>query len=458
MAGGRSRWDPMTVGLGAVSGALAGLAGAALAGGTGPNPVVGALSGLVVGLLGGLAASRVRPSATPSPTGHGGAVTAGDLLAAAGPGPARVPAGGAPAPSEAAAAGPLSSNLGPLVTAIGNRYRVLADRQLRALDGAAGVAGGASTGSTEGRADGHQATRLSRRMRRLAKTLEVLADDPGSPEPAPPTPMTDVLRAAIADNDEPSRIDYSSLHPATVDGEAVGDLVHLLAELIDNAVASSRGNGTKVVVVGRRAGDGYLLSVVDEGVGMPPADREAANGRLSSPPPLAQQSPTAFGLPTVGRLAGRHGIAVQLLEAATDGLIAKVRIPARLLDGHGASRPARSGAERGGDRGAARPDPGAGPGEGARRATVDVIDLTDEEGAPAAGGAPGDEPRSGPGDLDTFAPAPEGATAAAARRADAARRVVRGGSGGGGGGRRPGERARPNGPARAPDDAPGEPR
>ena len=107
----------------------------------------------------------------------------------------------------------------------------------------------------------------------------------------------------------------------------VPDVVHLLAELIDNAVSSSRTNGTSVTVLGRRSADGYILSVVDEGSGMPTNQRTVANDRVHTPPSLTQQSPAAFGLPTVGRLAARHDITVTLLEAATDGVIAKVRLP-----------------------------------------------------------------------------------------------------------------------------------
>ncbi|MPY92981.1 MAG: hypothetical protein GEV08_07910 [Acidimicrobiia bacterium] len=475
MAGGRGVIDATTVVVGAVSGTIAGLAALVVSGGTGANPVLGAVAGLVVGALGGVATGALHPSApalVPAVAGRtapsgleglgldgpdelGGPITTGDLLAVVGP---------APAAERLRPAG----NLSPLVTSIGNRYRVLADRQLGALGQPSATDAGrqpAPTAGAESNAgrvasdDLGQAARLSRRMRRLAKTLEVLADDPESAELAEPATVTEIIRAAIADNDEQVRIDFSSLHPASVDGGAVADLVHLLAELIDNAIVSSAGNGTKVVVLGRRSTDGYLLSVVDEGAGMRPGDRESANGRLSSPPPLAQQSPTAFGLPTVGRLADRHEIAVHLLEAATDGLIAKVRIPARLLDGPGhggrgrtAKAPEGAVAGRAPRRGA---EEGA-PDDGRRDADGVLVDLTDQELADAdlhhdQDGTTEPERRAGPergsgdrerdgaggdrerGDrrkrsLAGFAP-DDGedriAAATASQRAEAARRVVR---------------------------------
>jgi hypothetical protein len=218
-----------------------------------------------------------------------------------------------------------AGNLELLVASIGHRFQSLADRQLDALTDLAG--------EDAGNAKLALATRLARRVRRASKSLQVLADDPDSREVAPNTPITEVIAAALADNDDFARIDFRSVHPAQVDGEVVPDLVHLLAELIDNAAVSSRANGTRVAVLGRRSDDAYLLSVVDEGTGIAADQRNVANERVQAPPRLTDQSPAAFGLPTVGRLAARHGIGVVLLEAATDGVIAKVRLPARLVGG-----------------------------------------------------------------------------------------------------------------------------
>ena len=176
-------------------------------------------------------------------------------------------------------------------------------------------------------------TRLARRIRRASKTLQVLAHDGECQETSERTSIVSVIELAIADNDHQGRIDYQSVHNAAVSGDAVPDLVHLLAELIDNAITASEHNQTKVVVLGRRSSDGYLLSVVDEGRGIADPERHSANSVLEAPPTLAAQPADSFGLATVGRLASRHGVGVTLLEAATDGVIAKVRLPAALLDG-----------------------------------------------------------------------------------------------------------------------------
>jgi hypothetical protein len=158
-------------------------------------------------------------------------------------------------------------------------------------------------------------------------------------------------------------------------------VVHLLAELIDNAVSSSRTNGTSVTVLGRRSSDGYILSVVDEGSGMPTNQRTVANDRVHTPPSLTQQSPAAFGLPTVGRLAARHDITVTLLEAATDGVIAKVRLPARVMGDQLAAPAARRAKDR--------PAVGsAGGADGSVGRADAVIDLTDDARPAAAGAGP----------------------------------------------------------------------
>jgi signal transduction histidine kinase len=413
------------IGIGSASGSLAALAGGAVSGANAPQLLVGAALGLVIGALGALGAIAVADrravrafeagvdaatlsaaasqSMEPAPRGNG-ATAARPPLRAGAPVPAVAASStdsradlradvGAPAttPARARTAGTVrpAENLEALVTSIGHRYQSLADRQLEALTGLADDE--PENGALA------LATRLARRMRRASKTLQVLADDPDSRETAPTATITDVIAAAIADNDEFARIDYRSLHPARVDGEIVPDLVHLLAELIDNAIGSSRTNSTSVTVLGRRSTDAYLLSVVDEGAGMPTGQRELANERVHTPPALGQQSPAAFGLPTVGRLAARHDIGVTLLEAATDGVIAKVRLPARVLGG-GKDRDATP--TRAKDRPAVAATGAAATAAGATPGRDDtVIDLSERGARPApvtAAAAPGATLSNGP--------------------------------------------------------------
>ena len=400
------------IGICSLAGLVAALAGGLVAGGDAPKLLVGAALGLIVGALGALGVIAVvdrraparandarlpafdradehdaRPTGTVRSTGStsapapSAAVTSTDASStlpvstadtSRGPrnGGATVTAGGG-GTGQGGVVRP-AANLEALVTSIGHRYQSLADRQLAALSDLAGDE--PENGKLA------LATRLARRMRRTSKTLQVLANDPDSRETAPTAGIGDVIAAAIADNDEFARIDYRSLHPGQVDGEVVPDVVHLLAELIDNAVSSSRTNGTSVTVLGRRTADGYILSVVDEGSGMPTNQRTVANDRVHTPPSLTQQSPAAFGLPTVGRLAARHDISVTLLEAATDGVIAKVRLPARVMGDQLAGPAARRAKDR--------PAVGsAGGADGSVERVDAVIDLTDGDARPTAAGA-----------------------------------------------------------------------
>ncbi len=315
MAGSGSSIDLPVLGASAAVGLVSGLGGGLVCGAGATQLGIGAIIGLAVGLLGGLAVGSLFERRTNL------LLRSNPELAVPATQHAVGPATMAALPSPAA-----SGHLDELVTSIGRRHQVLADRQLAALLALAEGEGG----RTEELA---ASTRLARRIRRASKTLQVLARDSGSQETSERSSIVSVIEMAIADNDHQGRIDYQSVHNAAVSGEAVPDLVHLLAELIDNAVTASEHNQTKVVVLGRRSSDGYLLSVVDEGRGIADPERHDANAVLEAPPTLASQPAASFGMATVGRLASRHEVGVTLLEAATDGVIAKVRLPAALLDG-----------------------------------------------------------------------------------------------------------------------------
>ncbi|MDY7101594.1 MAG: ATP-binding protein [Actinomycetota bacterium] len=233
-----------------------------------------------------------------------------------------------PATARASAPASAHQHAAEVLTTVGWRTRHLAERQIDSLTAARDELSG-MTESLE------QADRLALRMRRSGQTLVVLADDDADAEPTEDTTIVELIELAIADNDHRHRIDRESVQPALVSGTAVADIAHLIGELIDNAVTATE-NGTEIVVVGRRGRNGYTLSVVDEGTGMTEDARAGANGRLRSRASILESGTTSFGLPVVARLADRHGVSVQLLESATDGIIAKVRVPAALLlDEHG---------------------------------------------------------------------------------------------------------------------------
>jgi hypothetical protein len=114
-----------------------------------------------------------------------------------------------------------------------------------------------------------------------------------------------------------------------VHGSVVGDLIHLLAELVDNATAFSPP-GAAVSVHGNLVGKGVVVEIEDQGLGIEFAERERLNDTLRNPPgfqAMALSGQRHLGLFVVGQLAGRHGITVSLQESAYGGIKAIVLVP-----------------------------------------------------------------------------------------------------------------------------------
>ena len=118
------------------------------------------------------------------------------------------------------------------------------------------------------------------------------------------------------------------MHPdIAVSAPAVIDIVHLIAELAENAASLSAAD-TPVDISGRTlVTGGVLVEVTDQGVGMNPDMMAQANWRLENPPPVDVAVSRNMGLFVVGRLAARHGVKVRLQPAAAGGLTALVWLP-----------------------------------------------------------------------------------------------------------------------------------
>jgi K+-sensing histidine kinase KdpD len=115
-------------------------------------------------------------------------------------------------------------------------------------------------------------------------------------------------------------------------GHAVSDVVHLLAELIENAAAFSPP-GTRVQVAGEPAAHGYLLEIEDQGIGMSDAELEEANEQLARPASIDLAGAQRLGFYVVGRLAARHSVKVRLRRSWFGGVAALVLLPSALLGG-----------------------------------------------------------------------------------------------------------------------------
>jgi signal transduction histidine kinase len=171
---------------------------------------------------------------------------------------------------------------------------------------------------------------LATRMRRNAENLIVLAGATAGRTWRRPVPVIDVIRAAVAEVEDYTRVTVPPPNPAGVAGIAAGDAAHLLAELIENATAFSPPH-TPVQVRGQLVTNGYVVEVEDRGLGMSDEDLAAANADLRSPSEFVLSSTVRLGLFVVGRLAVRHGIRVELRSSPYGGTTAIVLIPAALI-------------------------------------------------------------------------------------------------------------------------------
>jgi anti-sigma regulatory factor (Ser/Thr protein kinase) len=254
--------------------------------------------------------------------------------------------------------------LNTLLRDLGRRNQALLHRQLRVLD-----AMERRTADDADLRDLFRADHLATRMRRnVEKSITLAGGTPGR-RWRRPVPLIDVVRGAAAEVADYPRVATSQIEPAGLAGVAVTDVMHLLAELIENATSFAAAE-TRVRVSGAWRADGYAVTVEDAGPGMTSDDVATAHEVMNDATP--PDGGAWWGLYSVGRFADRHGIAVTLRPSASGGLAAEVLIPSTVLveagrdatapqgvevrDGNGS--PARSA----GPGGLASPFPGSGGG------------------------------------------------------------------------------------------------
>lgn len=171
---------------------------------------------------------------------------------------------------------------------------------------------------------------LTTRMRRHAEGLLILAGTTPGRGWRDPVPLADVLLAAVAEVEDYVRVDVITESADAVAGTAVNDVIHLVAELVENATAFSPPN-TRVVVSGNTVGRGFAVEIEDRGLGMAPDAVAAANERLASPPEFDLANSERLGLFVVGQLAARHGIKVALRSSHYGGITAIVLLPRKIM-------------------------------------------------------------------------------------------------------------------------------
>ncbi|MFI2478583.1 nitrate- and nitrite sensing domain-containing protein [Nocardia xishanensis] len=211
---------------------------------------------------------------------------------------------------------------------LAHRSQLMAHRQLEVLDAA------------EAREEDpalmrllFQLDHLATRERRNAENLIILGGERPGRKWRNPVPLRDIVRSAIAETQDYARVRATRLPEVRVNGGVVADVIHLLAELIDNATSFSPPD-SRVEASGNLVGKGVAVEIVDQGLGMPDGELARLNELLRNTPDfglMQLSSDSRLGLIVVSVLASRNGIKVRLVESDYGGIKAVVLIPSTLL-------------------------------------------------------------------------------------------------------------------------------
>jgi Histidine kinase-, DNA gyrase B-, and HSP90-like ATPase len=220
----------------------------------------------------------------------------------------------------------LRGNINAMFVNLSRRSQSLIERQLRIIDDL-----------EQGERDDERLASLFRldhlatRMRRNCENLLVLGGQDQVRKWNQPVPLLDVIRASLSEVEQYERVSLRIQGEVSVVGPVVNDLIHLIAELVENAITFSPEH-TKVEITGHLlSGGGAMLQITDGGVGMSEEELDEANWRLGHRPEIDVSVARRMGLFVVGRLAGRHGIRVELRASPTGGLTAFGLLPAQLI-------------------------------------------------------------------------------------------------------------------------------
>ncbi|TQF74705.1 sensor histidine kinase [Rhodococcus spelaei] len=176
---------------------------------------------------------------------------------------------------------------------------------------------------------------LAARMRRNGDNLLILSGNRVRRAQSAPVQLGDTVRAAMSEVENYQRVQVGSTPHGALSGAVATDVVHLLAELLDNSLRASPPDSKVKITFARAVDGGALLEIVDCGIGIPEGDLAVINDRLASGGEVSPETARHMGLFVVSRLAARHGITVRLrrtFETARDqGVTASVHIPDSLL-------------------------------------------------------------------------------------------------------------------------------
>jgi signal transduction histidine kinase len=232
----------------------------------------------------------------------------------------------------------LRSNVSAMFVNLSRRTQTLVERQITLIDGL-------EQGEQDDRrlGDLFRLDHLATRMRRNSENLLVLAGQEPARRWSQPVPLLDVTRASLSEVENYERVAMNVPGGVSIVGQAVNDVIHLLAELVENAISFSPRE-TRVTVSGNRIdGGGVMISITDAGIGMTDEELAQTNWRLANPPVVDVSVSRRMGLFVVGRLALRNGIRVQLRRHDGGGLTAMILLPESLMGMGMAAHPGGGG-------------------------------------------------------------------------------------------------------------------
>ncbi|WP_328666848.1 sensor histidine kinase [Streptomyces sp. NBC_00328] len=171
---------------------------------------------------------------------------------------------------------------------------------------------------------------LTTRMRRHAESLIILSGSAPGRRWRRPVPVAEVVSSAVSEIEQYTRVVVPPMPEVGVAADAVADVVHLIAELVENATVFSPPR-TQVTLRTGRAGSGFVLEIDDRGLGLEPDQIDEAHRTLTTPEDFDPTRHDRLGLYVVGRLAARHGIKVTLCRSPYGGTTAVVLLPEAVL-------------------------------------------------------------------------------------------------------------------------------
>jgi hypothetical protein len=219
----------------------------------------------------------------------------------------------------------LRRSVGEMFLNLARRSQSLIERQLEVIDEV--ERGGPDADVHAGMAE---LDHLATRMRRNAENLIILSGSEPARRWRGPIALTEVVHAAVGEIKEHTRVEVLPMDQVELAGHAAADVMHLLAELIENAVSFS-APGTQALVAGQPLPAGYLIEIEDQGLGMSDEQLVKVNERLAGPPDVDFAMARMLGFFVVTQLAAKHGIRVQLRHSWYGGITALVLLPADVI-------------------------------------------------------------------------------------------------------------------------------